>query len=151
MYICGLKDYIRSEIKLWNPKTIEDARHAARIIEQKNMFNKPTFTSPERLNKYLDDRTKKYNTDKPNKYLPPHLREDQANHQDSIKIWESKCRYCGDKWSPGHKCNNKNYILVKQRKNQAHLTVIQITKVKRKVRPPIQKPMRPCPRYPWLQ
>jgi hypothetical protein len=26
MYICGLKDYIHSEIKLWNPKSIEDAR-----------------------------------------------------------------------------------------------------------------------------
>jgi hypothetical protein len=99
MYICGLKDYIRSEIKLWNPKTIEDARHATRLIEQKNKFNKPSFTSPERLNKYPDDRTKKYNTDKPNKYLPPHLREGQASHQDSNKKWESKCRYSGDKWS----------------------------------------------------
>ena len=74
MYICGLKYYIRSEIKLWNPKTIEDARHTTRLIEQKTKFNKPTFTSPERLNKYPDDRMKKYTTDKPNKYLPPHLR-----------------------------------------------------------------------------
>jgi hypothetical protein len=46
MYICGLKDYIHREIKLWNPKTIEDARHAARLIEQKNKFNKPSFASP---------------------------------------------------------------------------------------------------------
>ena len=90
MYICGLKDYIRSEIKLWNPKTIEDARHATRLIEQKNKFNKPTFTSPERLNKYSDDRMKKYTTDKPNKYLPPHLREGQAGHQDSNKKMEKK-------------------------------------------------------------
>jgi len=35
MYICGLKHYSRIEIKIWNPKTIEDARHAARLIEQK--------------------------------------------------------------------------------------------------------------------
>jgi hypothetical protein len=92
MYICGLKDYIRSEI------------------------NKPAFTSPERLNKYSDDRTKKYTTDKPNKYLPPHLREGQASHQDSNKKWESKCRYCGDKWSPGHKCNNKKLYSCKAEK-----------------------------------
>jgi hypothetical protein len=80
MHICGLKNYICSEIKLWNPKTIEDARHAARLIEQKNKFNKPAFTSPKRLNKYPDDRTKKYNTNKLNKYLPTHLREGQASH-----------------------------------------------------------------------
>jgi hypothetical protein len=90
MYICGLKDYIRSEIKLWNPKIIEDARHTSRLIEQKNKFNKPTFTSPERLNKHSYDRTKKHTTNKPNKYLTHHLREGQANHQDSNKKWESK-------------------------------------------------------------
>jgi hypothetical protein len=45
----------------------------------------------------------------------------------------------------------KNYIFVKKKKKQAHLRVIQITKVKKKVRPPIQKPMRPCPRFPWQQ
>jgi hypothetical protein len=45
--------------------------------------------------------------DRSNKYVPPHLREGEAGHQDSNKKWESKCRYCGDKWSPGHKCNNK--------------------------------------------
>jgi predicted Zn-ribbon and HTH transcriptional regulator len=47
MYICGLKDYICSEIKLWNPKTIEDARHATRLIEYKDKFNKPSFTNPD--------------------------------------------------------------------------------------------------------
>jgi hypothetical protein len=116
MHICGLKDYIRNEIKLWNPKTIEDARHTSRLIEQKNKFNKPTFRSPERLNKYLDNRTRKYNIEKPNKYLPPHLREVQSYHQDSNKKWESKCRYCGDKWSPGHKCNNKKLYSCKVEK-----------------------------------
>jgi hypothetical protein len=43
----------------------------------------------------------------------------------------------------------KNYILVKQRKNQTHLKVILITKVKRKVMAQIQYQKRPCPRYPW--
>jgi len=35
IYICGLKDYICSEIKIWNHKTIEDAKHATKPIEQK--------------------------------------------------------------------------------------------------------------------
>jgi hypothetical protein len=43
MYIGGLKDYICSEIKLWRPKTIEDARQATKLIEQKNKVNKYTL------------------------------------------------------------------------------------------------------------
>lgn len=35
MYIYEFKDYIHSEVKLWTPKTIEDARHLAKFIEQK--------------------------------------------------------------------------------------------------------------------
>jgi hypothetical protein len=59
MYIWELKDYIRSEIKLWNLETIEDVRHAARIIEQKNKFNKPSLTNPYRSNKYLNEKSKR--------------------------------------------------------------------------------------------
>jgi hypothetical protein len=51
--------------------------------------------------------SKKYSADKSNKYVPPHLREGEGGQQDPNKKWENKCRYCGDKWSPGHKCNSK--------------------------------------------
>jgi hypothetical protein len=80
MYMCGLKDYICSEIKLWNPKTIEDDRHAARLIEQKNKFNKPLVTDPDELKKYSNDRTKKYSVSRSNKYVPPHFMEGEAGH-----------------------------------------------------------------------
>jgi hypothetical protein len=42
----------------------------------------------------------------------------------------------------------KNYILVKQRRNQTHLTVTQMKKVKRNVRPSLQNLKKPCPRFP---
>jgi hypothetical protein len=100
MYICGLKDYIRSEIKLWNPKTIEDARHAARLIEQKDKFNKPSFAGPEASNKYSNEKPNKYSTDKSN----------------PDKKWVNKCRYCGDNWFPGHKCDNKKLYTCKAEK-----------------------------------
>jgi hypothetical protein len=45
MYIYGLKDYIHSEIKLWNPKTIEDTRQSTKLIEQKNKV-KQVYTTP---------------------------------------------------------------------------------------------------------
>jgi hypothetical protein len=66
MYICGLKDYIHREIKLWNPKTIEDARHVTRITEQKDKFNKSSFVGPETSNKYSNEKPNKYSTDKSN-------------------------------------------------------------------------------------
>jgi hypothetical protein len=47
------------------------------------------------------------------------LREGQASHQDSNKKWESKSRYCGDKWSPGHKCNNKKLYSCKAEKESS--------------------------------
>jgi hypothetical protein len=97
MYICGLKDYIRSEIKLCNPKTIEDVRHAARPVEQKDKFNKPSFAGPEASNRYSNEKPNKYSTNKSN----------------PDKKWVNKCRYCGDNWFPGHKCDIKNYILAK--------------------------------------
>jgi hypothetical protein len=90
---------IMREIKLWNPKTIEYARHATKLIEQKNKFNRPSFTSLDRSNKYSNERSKKYSTDKSNKYVPPHLREGERAKQYPDKKWENKCRYCGDKWS----------------------------------------------------
>ena len=66
MYICGLKDYIHSETKLGNPKTIKEARHAAMLIEQKDKFNKPSFVGSEASNKYSNEKPNKYSTEKSN-------------------------------------------------------------------------------------
>lgn len=107
MYICGLQDYIRSEIKLWKPKTIEDARYATKLIEPKNRYNRLSTTGIEKSNKYLNERTNRVSTNYSNTYVPPHLREDENRNQYSDKKWENKCRHCGEKWSPGHKCINK--------------------------------------------
>jgi hypothetical protein len=100
MYICGLKDYICSKIKLWNPKTIKDARHATRLLEQKDKFNKPSFAGPEASNKYSIAKPNKYSTDKSN----------------PNKKWVKKCRYCGDNWVAGHKCDNKKLYTCKAEK-----------------------------------
>jgi len=80
IYICGLKDYIHSEIKLWNLKNVEDAINATKLIEPKNMFNRPSFTNLEISNEYSNERSNKYSTNKTNKYVPPSLREDENRH-----------------------------------------------------------------------
>jgi len=100
MYICGLKDYICSKIKLWNPKTIKDARHATRLLEQKDKFNKPSFAGPEVSNKYSNEKRNKYSTDKSN----------------LDKKWVNKRRCCGDNWFSGEKCDNKKLYTYKAMK-----------------------------------
>jgi hypothetical protein len=91
MYICGLKDYICSEIKLWNPKTVVDTRQVTKL-NQKNKLNRSSFTGPEGSNGYPNERSNKYSTDKSNKYVPSPLREDENQHQDSDMKWVNKCQ-----------------------------------------------------------
>ena len=50
MYRCGLKEYIQVELKLYKPKTIEEARHAAKIIKQKLKFKMSSFKEDEDQN-----------------------------------------------------------------------------------------------------
>jgi uncharacterized OB-fold protein len=59
------------------------------------------------------------------KYIPPHLREGTLLGLEAQRIKEGKCKRCGDKWDPKHRCytreNSKNYIHVKQRKTMIHI------------------------------
>jgi hypothetical protein len=91
VYIGGLKDYIRSEIKLWRPKTIGDARQATKLIEK----------------------------NKVNKYTLPHMRDDDKHRrQDIDKKWVHKCRYCGDKRHMGTNATVQNYTSMVLKENQ---------------------------------
>jgi len=53
--VCVLKDHKYSKLRQWNPKSIEDVGHVAKLIEQKNKFNKSSFTGLERSNRYLNE------------------------------------------------------------------------------------------------
>jgi len=82
MYICGFKDYIQSEIKLWKPKTIGDARYVAKLIENKNKYNKPSYIGPDKSNKYSNEGFNRLSLDNSNKYVPLHMRDNGKQHQD---------------------------------------------------------------------
>ena len=47
MYKSGLKEYIRAELKLYKSQTIEEARHATKLIEQKHKFKMSSFKEDE--------------------------------------------------------------------------------------------------------
>jgi hypothetical protein len=38
------------------------------------------------------------------KYIPPNLREDRRRSLESQRIKEGKCKRCGEKWDPRHRC-----------------------------------------------
>ena len=77
MYRCGFKYYIKEELKLCKPQTIEDATHATLIIERKHKLRTTSF--------------KEY-------------RDQQII---SRRKETKKFRYCGIDWTTGHKCLNK--------------------------------------------
>lgn len=71
MFRCGLKEYIR--VELYKPKTIEEARHVAKIIEQKHKFNK-SYTMSEKSSNYSKGKSSKNSLDKYSRYISPPLR-----------------------------------------------------------------------------
>ena len=95
----GLKPYIRDELELLNVSTLDKARRKEKIIEQKL---KKTW------NKNHDkDRRSIQNTKTDTKYLPPHLINDNKTTLEVQRMKEGKCKYCGEKWDPRHRCFKK--------------------------------------------
>ena len=43
------------------------------------------------------------NIDNP-KYIPPHLREEDKSNMEIQRMREGKCKCCGEKWDPKHRC-----------------------------------------------
>jgi hypothetical protein len=57
-----------------------------------------------RFDKFYSRRSINQNTNiETDKYIPPNLREDRRN-LDYQRIREGKCKHCGEKWDPRHRC-----------------------------------------------
>ena len=77
MYKCGLKEYIHVKLKLYKPQTIKEVIDATKLIEHKQKFKLSSF------------------------------KEVEDQQQYASKKESNKYRYCGDKWTSGHRCLNK--------------------------------------------
>lgn len=65
------------------------------------------------------------------KYSPQFMRDDdEQQHHDTNNKWINKCRYCGDKWSYGHKYSkSKSYRYEGERElDTSTMTLIKIEK-----------------------
>ena len=97
-YIDGLNPHIQDELKLHEVTTVEITRCKAKVVEEK-------LEGQSRFNKFYSRRNINQNKNtKTDKYIPPNLREDNRRSQDYQRIREGKCKRCGEKWDPRHRC-----------------------------------------------
>ena len=82
---------------------MEEAQRKARIIEKK--FKKSIHTHFDKDDSKRKPFQSTY-TGNP-RYTPPQLREGTKPSLEAQRIKEGKCKFCGDKWDPKHRCLQK--------------------------------------------
>ena len=80
--------------------SIEVARRKAKTAKKKFepiFWSKAEKTYPRRrIPQYVDSN----NT----RYVPRHRREDEKSNVETQRIKEGRCKHCGEKWDPKHRC-----------------------------------------------
>eukprot|EP00253_Pinus_taeda_P002639 PITA_02639 len=93
-----------TELKLHKPKTIEEAKHEAIIIERKYKLHKTPYVTNDRTNNQFKGRASKTASENTSKYVPPPLRSEGKQQINVERKKDGKCWKCGDKYHPGDKC-----------------------------------------------
>jgi hypothetical protein len=100
VFIGTLKDNIQHEVRLWEPKSLENAFKVARNVESKNMAMATRRTNP---NIYRENNAPSSKTPQPTRLTPQQLEE--------IKE-KGLCFNCDNKYSKGHKCGEKKLFYI---------------------------------------
>jgi hypothetical protein len=93
VFIGTLKDNIQHEVRLWEPKSLENAFRVARNVESKNMAMATKRTNP---SIYRDNNS-------PSSKTPQQLEERKE---------KGLCFNCDSKYSKGHKCGEKKLFFI---------------------------------------
>jgi hypothetical protein len=93
VFIRTLRDTIQHEVRLWEPKSLENAFRVATNVESKNMAMATRRTNP---NIYRQNNA-------PSSKTPQQLEERKA---------KCLCFNCDDKYSKGHKCGEKKLFYI---------------------------------------
>ena len=80
--------------------SIEEARRKAKTAEKKS---EPIFWSTVEK-AYARRRIPQYVDSNNTRYVPSHHREDEKSNVEMQRIKEGKCKRCGEKWDPKHRC-----------------------------------------------
>jgi hypothetical protein len=100
VFIGTLKDNIQHEVRLWEPKSLENAFKVARNVESKNMAMATRRTYP---NIYRENNAPSPKTPQPTRLTPQQLEERKA---------KGLCFNCDSKYSKGHKCGEKKLFYI---------------------------------------
>jgi hypothetical protein len=100
VFIGTLKDNIQHEVRLWEPKSLENAFKVARNVESKNMGMATRRTYP---NIYRENNAPSPKTPQPTRLTPQQLEERKA---------KGLCFNCDSKYNKGHKCGEKKLFYI---------------------------------------
>jgi hypothetical protein len=108
VFIGTLNDNIKHEVRLWKPKSLENAFKVARNVESKNM---PMATRKTNPNIYRENNGPSSKTPQHTRLTPQQLEERKE---------KGLCFNCDSKYSKGHKCGEKKlfYIDCKEEEEQ---------------------------------
>jgi hypothetical protein len=100
VFIGNLKDNIQHEVRLWEPKSLENAFRVARNVESKNMAMATRRTNP---NIYRENNAPSSKTPQPTRLTPQQLEERKE---------KGSCFNCDNKYSKGHKCGENKLFYI---------------------------------------
>jgi hypothetical protein len=100
VFIGTLKDNIQHEVRLWEPKSLENAFKVARNVESKNMAMATRRNYP---NIYRENNAPSPKTPQPTRLTPQQLEERKE---------KGLCFNCDSKYSKGHKCGEKKLFYI---------------------------------------
>lgn len=99
-YIMGLKPRLQVELQLHDITSIEEARQKEKTAEKK--FKRIQWPKVGRV--YSRRRFSQTSNTNNTKYVLRHLCEGEKTNLEMQRIKERKCKRCGEKWDPKHKC-----------------------------------------------
>jgi hypothetical protein len=100
VFIWTLKDNIQHEVRLWEPKSLDNAFRVPKNVESKNMAMATRRTIP---NIYRKNNVPSSKTPQPTRLTPQQLEERKE---------KGLCFNCDNKYSKGHKCGEKKLFYI---------------------------------------
>ncbi|GFS41305.1 hypothetical protein Acr_00g0073660 [Actinidia rufa] len=104
IFIAGLKDEVRLDVKLTNPHTLSEAIGIARLVEERNSLQKKPTAS------LLGPPPHLKNIPVAEISPPPFKRS--TDQEARIRQEKGLCFYCDEKYRPGHRCNKPQLFMI---------------------------------------
>ena len=121
VFLTGLKDELKTEVRIHKPRTVFKASSLALEFEAKVGLTRGSYFSGHSRQNFSPSTTNQYQLPRPTLSSPENLNNSTpqtlkpGNSQSHLKPWENErqqrrekglCYRCGDKFAPGHRCKS---------------------------------------------